>query len=220
MSWENSALASTVQILAAQVYQENNAHSLNSPPIRLCPNSRTCHYVTLHATFYWSHLVDNYFASCLICYPYVLVAQSCQTLCNSMDCSPQAPLSMEFSSQNTGVSNHSLLRRIFPTQGSTLGLPYCRQTSSPEPPGQPSCLTCYPSDTVHFGMCHFCYHPAVYWGGDWISGAGDLSIIKYLTVDKDSEKNAVFIHLMNTYQSSAMHKSLLLRRAWFSPLDQ
>ena len=26
-------------------------------------------------------------------------AQSCLTLCNSMDCSPQAPLSMEFSGQ-------------------------------------------------------------------------------------------------------------------------
>ena len=26
-------------------------------------------------------------------------AQSCLTLCNSMDCSPQAPLSMEFSRQ-------------------------------------------------------------------------------------------------------------------------
>ena len=29
----------------------------------------------------------------------VLVAQLCLTLCNPMNCSPQAPLSMEFSSQ-------------------------------------------------------------------------------------------------------------------------
>ena len=29
----------------------------------------------------------------------VLVAQSCLTLCDPMDCSPQVPLSMEFSSQ-------------------------------------------------------------------------------------------------------------------------
>ena len=28
---------------------------------------------------------------------------------------------------NTGVGNHSLLQSIFPTQGSNLGLPHCRQ---------------------------------------------------------------------------------------------
>ena len=30
-------------------------------------------------------------------------------------------------SQNTGVGSHSLLQGIFPTQGSSPGLPYCRQ---------------------------------------------------------------------------------------------
>ena len=34
-------------------------------------------------------------------------------------------LSMEFSGQNTGVGNLSLLQGIFPTQGSNLGLPHC-----------------------------------------------------------------------------------------------
>ena len=29
--------------------------------------------------------------------------------------------------KNTGVGSHSLLQRIFPTQGSNLGLLYCRQ---------------------------------------------------------------------------------------------
>ena len=29
--------------------------------------------------------------------------------------------------KNTGVSSHSLLQGIFPTQGSNLGLPHCRQ---------------------------------------------------------------------------------------------
>ena len=38
------------------------------------------------------------------------VAQSCPTLCDSMDYSPQAPLSMEFSRQNTGVCCYSLFR--------------------------------------------------------------------------------------------------------------
>ena len=39
----------------------------------------------------------------------------------------QAPLSMEFFSKNTGVGWYSLLQGIFLTQGSTPGLPHCRQ---------------------------------------------------------------------------------------------
>ena len=56
------------------------------------------------------------------------VTQSCPTLCHPMDCSYQAPLSMEFSRQEywSGLSFPS--PGIFPTQGSNLGLPHCRQT--------------------------------------------------------------------------------------------
>ena len=39
----------------------------------------------------------------------------------------QAPLSMEFSSKNTGAGCHSLLQGIFPTQGSNPGLLHCRR---------------------------------------------------------------------------------------------
>ena len=39
----------------------------------------------------------------------------------------QAPLSMEFSRQDTGVGGHFLLQGIFLTQGSNLGLLHCRQ---------------------------------------------------------------------------------------------
>ena len=46
----------------------------------------------------------------------VKVAQSCPTLCDSMD-SP---------GQNTGVGSLSLLQGIFPTQGSNPSLPHCR----------------------------------------------------------------------------------------------
>ena len=49
----------------------------------------------------------------------------------------QAPLSMGFSRQNTGVGYHFLLQRIFPTQGSNLGPPYRRQRLLlSEPPGK------------------------------------------------------------------------------------
>ena len=40
----------------------------------------------------------------------------------------QAPLSMGFSRQYTGVDCHFLLQGIFPTQGLKLGLSHCRQT--------------------------------------------------------------------------------------------
>ena len=39
----------------------------------------------------------------------------------------QAPLSMGFSRQNTGVVCHFLLQGIFPTQGSSLSLLHCRK---------------------------------------------------------------------------------------------
>ena len=39
----------------------------------------------------------------------------------------QAPLSMEFWSQNTGVGCHALLQGIFPIQGLNPGLPHCRR---------------------------------------------------------------------------------------------
>ena len=51
----------------------------------------------------------------------VLVAQSCPTICGPV--AHQAPLSMEFSSKNTGMGSHFLLQEIFPTQGSTMGPP-------------------------------------------------------------------------------------------------
>ena len=49
------------------------------------------------------------------------------TLCNPMDCSPQAS-SVHGNSpgKNTEVGCHTLLRGIFPSQGSNPGLPHCR----------------------------------------------------------------------------------------------
>ena len=58
------------------------------------------------------------------------VAQSCLTLCDSMDCSlPGRLLSpWNFPSKSTGVGCHFLRQGIFLTQGSNPGLPHCRQT--------------------------------------------------------------------------------------------
>ena len=58
------------------------------------------------------------------------VSESCSLMSNSAalpTVAHQAPLPMEFSSNNTWVGWHSLLHGIFLTQGCTLGLPNCRQ---------------------------------------------------------------------------------------------
>ena len=56
-----------------------------------------------------------------------LVAHSCLTLCNPMDCSPPgSSVHGNFPDKNTGVGCHVLLQGIFPTQGLNPGLPHCR----------------------------------------------------------------------------------------------
>ena len=57
-----------------------------------------------------------------------LVAQSCPTVCNPMDCSPPgSSVYRDSPGKNIGESCHALLQGIFPTQGSNLGLPHCRR---------------------------------------------------------------------------------------------
>ena len=57
-----------------------------------------------------------------------LVAQSCLTLCNPMDCSlPGFFVHGDSPGKNTGVGCHALLQGIFPTQGSNPGFLHCRQ---------------------------------------------------------------------------------------------
>ena len=60
---------------------------------------------------------------CAVC----LVAQSCLTLCDPMDCSPPGSSVHEASpSKNTGLGCHALLQGIFLTQRSNPGLLDCR----------------------------------------------------------------------------------------------
>jgi len=56
---------------------------------------------------------------CSLC----LVALSCPTLCNPMDCSPPgSSVRGDSLGKNTGVGCHALLQGIFPTQGLNSGL--------------------------------------------------------------------------------------------------
>ena len=58
----------------------------------------------------------------------LVVAQSCPTLCDPMDYSPNRLLyPWDSPSKNTGVGCHFLLQGIFPTQGSNPRLLHCRQ---------------------------------------------------------------------------------------------
>ena len=60
------------------------------------------------------------------------VSHSCPALWDSMDCSlPGSSVHADSPGKNTGVGCHFLHQGIFPTQGSNLGLPHCRQTLYP-----------------------------------------------------------------------------------------
>ena len=69
-------------------------------------------------------MLNNYPLFAVLC----LVAQSCLTLCDLMDCSPPgSSVRGDSPSKNTGVSFHALLQGIFPTQRLNSGLPHCKQ---------------------------------------------------------------------------------------------
>ena len=63
----------------------------------------------------------------------VLVAQSCLTVCDPLDCS-LCPWNSP--GKNTGVGSHCPRQGIFLTQGSNPGLLHCRHDSLPEPLGK------------------------------------------------------------------------------------
>ena len=65
----------------------------------------------------------RFFTRAVLC----LVAQSCPTLCDPMNCSPPgASVHGDSPGKNTGVGYHALSQGIFPTQGSNPGLLHCR----------------------------------------------------------------------------------------------
>ena len=84
----------------------------------------------------------------------VLVAQSCPTLCDAMDCSP------------SGSSVHGILPArilewvaipysgIFPTQELNLGILYCRQILYPLSHQGLQCIHVFNHDTVHIRHTH------------------------------------------------------------------
>ena len=74
------------------------------------------------------------------------VAQSCLTVCNTMDCSlPGFSIHrMDFPGKITRVGCHFFFQGILPTQGSNPGLPHCRQM-----------LYCLSHQGISFESCFF-----------------------------------------------------------------
>ena len=63
----------------------------------------------------------------ITCAVLCLIAQSCLTLYNPVDCSPpDCSVHGDSPDKNTGVDCHALLPGISPTQGSNPGLLHCR----------------------------------------------------------------------------------------------
>ena len=57
-----------------------------------------------------------------------LVAESCLTLCDPMDCSPPgSSANGDSPGKNIEVGSHALLQEIFLTQGLNTGVLHCRQ---------------------------------------------------------------------------------------------
>ena len=81
-----------------------------------------------------------------------LLAQLCLTFCDPRDCSPPvSSVRVDSLGKNTGVDCHTLLRGIFPTQGSNPSLQYCRWIFLPfEPPRKPFLRIAFPKVYPYF----------------------------------------------------------------------
>ena len=102
-----------------------------------------------------------------LCAVLCLVAQSCPTLGNAMDCSPPgSSLHGDSPGKNTAVGCHALLQGIFPTQGSNPGLLHWRwilywlsHQGSPRIP-----------EWVAYPSCRGSSWPRNWTGVSWIAG--------------------------------------------------
>ena len=121
-----------------------------------------CMYIYTHTYTRWKSTLDPLIQAVILC---VLAAQSCPTLCNSMDCSLpgssvcgilQAPLSVEFSRQEYWSGLLFRSPGDLPDPGIEPGSPALQADSfTTEPPGKPSitlkvclCTSHYAKSTV------------------------------------------------------------------------
>ena len=116
--------------------------------VALPPDASSCLALSLSAP--WS-VVTFLVKLFLYCAAVCLVARSCQTLFNPMDCSPPgSSVHGDPPGKNTGVGCHALLQGIFPTQGLNPGFPYCKWILY--------CLSHQGSPTISIYSLHTHYH--------------------------------------------------------------
>ena len=139
---------SVIQYVPLAYFKSNHLYLLipypfNDPDPSLTPlvtaslfSISMCAYFLLYSlfccifrsTYKWYHAV---FVFMCLTYFTQHVCVSHSVVSNSLWPHPtspgQASLSLEFSKQETGVDCHSLLQRIFPTQGLNPGLLHCKQ---------------------------------------------------------------------------------------------
>ena len=89
--------------------------------LRLLHRRRILHHSAKYLRAVTKRLQSTY------CHVLCLVAQSCPTFCNPMNCSrPGSSVHGDSPSKNTGMGCHALPEGIFPTQRSNPGLLHCR----------------------------------------------------------------------------------------------
>ena len=113
-----------VEILDRGAFSNENTPKIHLASI-LCPVESAFLLTIVSIT---SIMMLLFQLSPLLCAVLCLVAQSCLTLWDPMDCSPPvSSVHRDSPGKNTAVGCHALLQGIFPTQGSNSGLLHCRQ---------------------------------------------------------------------------------------------
>ena len=113
-----------VEILDRGAFSNENTPKIHLASI-LCPVESAFLLTIVSIT---SIMMLLFQLSPVLCAVLCLVAQSCLTLWDPMDCSPPvSSVHRDSPGRNTGVGCHDLLQRSFPTQRSNPGLPHCKQ---------------------------------------------------------------------------------------------
>ena len=114
----------------------------------------------------------------------------------------QAPMSMGFSRQNTGVGSHSLLLELFPTHGLNPGLPHCRWSLY--------CLSHHLTHKCREILFVYIHCPYELWGLFIYIYKYILLIYKYLFIFKYTYLQVYLFHLyISIYLSSVLYRNFI-----------
>ena len=133
-----------------------SAKDTNLGKLQEMMRDREAWHAIIHAVAKGGTRLHNW-ATIWSCSVLCLVAQSCLTLCDPMNCSPPGTsVYGDSTGKNTRVACHALLKGIIPTQGSNPGLPHCRQSLyCLSHQGRPKILQgLFPTQELNWGHLH------------------------------------------------------------------